>query len=72
MGMSSGREYVSLAVAAKTLGVSEVQIKRYAQRRLIGVQTLPDLPARYCRADLEAMKARCTTPADETALAVAS
>ncbi len=72
MGMSAEREFVSLAVASKILGVDESNVKKYADRRMIGVRRLPGLPPRYSRADLEALRDRYTIPAEEAALAVAS
>jgi hypothetical protein len=64
MAMSMNREFLSLAAAAKFLGATKGKVKIYAARRLVGVQRLPELPTRYSRADLIALRDRCTVPAE--------
>ena len=67
---SQTREFVSLATSTKILGVTAVQVKNFAEQRLVGTQQLPGMPTRYRMADLVALAEKCTVSASSASVVV--
>jgi excisionase family DNA binding protein len=61
--MDTKPTFVTLREAAKTLGVHESTVRRYADRGLIHAARLPSGVRRLRRADVDALRVRTTTPA---------
>lgn len=60
--MSTKPTYVTLREAAKSLGVHESTVRRYADRGLIGAARLPSGVRRLRRADVEALQPLAGAP----------
>jgi hypothetical protein len=63
MGMSADRDFVGTLTARRLTGVGEAILGRWAAQGLVGTQKFPGVPTRWNRADLLALKERCTTQA---------